>query len=200
MHPVLRCDIEVVVACLDPGAAAQGRLAAHLSREERLRAGRYASERDRRRFVVTRGRLRELLAERVGAAAGDLDLVSGRNGKPALGGRFAASGLRFSASRCEELAIYAFARHEVGIDLEKVRALPGADAIAERICSPAELRAYRSLASEGRLAGFFALWTRKEALAKARGDGLSGDLRALDASAVRNFQPASGFVAAACLG
>jgi 4'-phosphopantetheinyl transferase len=199
MHSVLAGGVHVVVARLDAGAQAQADLAACLAPHERLRAQRYVAERDRRRFIVARARLRELLGERVGVPAEAVDIVAGRNGKPALGPRCAGSGVCFNLARCEDLAIYAFAGREVGIDLEKVRELPEADAIAERICAPAELGCYRALAAPEKLAGFFALWTRKEALAKARGEGLSRDLREIDASAVRNFHPVPGFIAAACL-
>lgn len=202
MNSVLRGEIDVVVARLDPDLEAQGRLAACLAPHERQRAERYVAERDRRRFVVARGRLRELLAERVGTSAEAVDIVPGRNGKPALGPRFAATRLRFSVAHCEDLAIYAFAfGREVGVDLEKVRQMPEADAIAGRICSSREMQAYAALAPSQRLAGFFGLWTRKEALAKALGEGLSANLRELDVSSLANFFPASGFIAAAtCAG
>src|SRR5881394_1929076 len=100
MSSVLRGEIEVVVARLDPSLVAQGRIAACLAPHERRRAERYVAERDRRRFVVARGRLRELLAERLDAPAEAIDIVAGRNGKPALGSRFAAARLRFNVARC----------------------------------------------------------------------------------------------------
>lgn len=202
VHRTPAYEVEIAVAQLDPAPAALSALAACLSAEERRRAGRYVAERDRRRFVVARGRLRQLLAKRVHASAKAVDIVTGLNGKPALGPRFAATRLRFSVAHCEDLAIYAFASgREVGVDLEKVREVPEADAIAERICSFREMQAYAALAPSERLAGFFALWTRKEALAKALGEGLSADLRELDVSPLGNFFPAPGFVAAvACVG
>jgi 4'-phosphopantetheinyl transferase len=104
-------------------------------------------------------------------------------GKPALVRVGAAPDLRFNLSHCDDLAAYVFAiGHEVGIDVERVRALPGADAIAERCFSRREAQAYRALAAPDRPLGFFNCWTRKEAFVKARGDGLGCALDEFDVS------------------
>ena len=195
--------IEVVTAGLDAPPAAVRGLSAWLCDAEQRRAARFHFDRDRRRYIVARARLRELLAERLGTRPHAIELGSGREGKPALAPRFAASGWRFNLSHCDELALYAFSRgREVGIDLEAVRAVGEADAIAERFFAPGEQRIYRSLKCEQRGPGFLRLWTRKEALAKGLGAGLSVPLEALDASApprgwtIESFSPEPGFIAA----
>src|SRR5207302_10763330 len=57
--------IEVVVTRLDLRPAAVRALAAWLSDAQRQRAGRINFDRNRRRFVVTRARVRQLLGVRV---------------------------------------------------------------------------------------------------------------------------------------
>ena len=195
--------IEVVVARLDEGAEALRAMWAWLCDAERQRALRLRLDRDRRRFVVARARLRRLLAERLGVRPQALELVSGANGKPALGPRLAASGWRFNAAHCEELALYAFARgREVGIDVEAIHPVAEADAIAASVFSAAERSAYLALAPGDRALGFLRLWTRKEALAKALGAGLSLPLERLDATRapggwrLESFSPLPGFIAA----
>jgi 4'-phosphopantetheinyl transferase len=163
-------DFELVVARLDEGAAGVATLATHLSPAERERASRLRFERDRRRYVVARGRLRELLGARLGKSAREVELVQGRNGKPMLAG----GSLHFNVSHCDDLAVYGFSRaRAIGVDLEALRAFSDADGIAARFFSPGEHAAYRSLPEENRTLGFYQCWTRKEAVVKALGGGLS---------------------------
>jgi 4'-phosphopantetheinyl transferase len=195
--------VEVVTARLDLACEAVAALSACLCEAERQRATRFHAERDRRRFIVARARLRELLAERVGLAAQSLELTYGKNGKPALAGRPAHTGWGFNLSHCDELAVYGFARGiELGVDVEAIRAVREADAIAARCFSPGENRAYRALAPQDRMLGFFRCWTRKEAFVKALGDGLSVPLAEVDVSLppsgwrLHSFSPLPGFIAA----
>jgi 4'-phosphopantetheinyl transferase len=195
--------IEVVAIRLNQGSEALRAMWEVLTDAERRRAVRLRFERDRRRFIVARARLRELLAERLGAGPRTLELVSGPGGKPGLAPKLAASGWRFNIAHCEELALCAFSRgRELGIDLEAIRPVSEADAIAERFFAPGERRDYSLLSSRERALGFLRLWTRKEALAKGLGSGLCAPLETLDASApppgwtIDSFTPERGFVAA----
>ena len=195
--------IEVVAARLNQGSEALRAMWELLTDAERRRALRLRFERDRRRFVVARARLRELLAERLGARPQALELVPGPGGKPGLAPGLAASGWRFNVSHCDELALYAFSRaSEVGVDVEAIHAVREADAIAAHAFSPNERRAFHSLPRGERDTGFLRLWTRKEALAKGLGAGLGVSLEELDASApppgwsIESFSPEPGFIAA----
>src|SRR5438105_7586048 len=88
--------IEVTTATLDVPPEAVRTLPASLSREERQRASGFAFDRNRRRFIVARARLRQLLATRFGVRPESVALVYGRNGKPALAPRYADVDLRFN--------------------------------------------------------------------------------------------------------
>jgi 4'-phosphopantetheinyl transferase len=161
---------ELAVARLDEGAEGVAALATLLCPTEKDRAARYCFERDRRRYIVARGRLREFLAERLGQTPRAVQLVQGRSGKPML----ASGALHFNLAHCEELAVYAFcADRPIGVDVEAVRAMPEADHIAARFFTRAETAAYGSLCPQNRMLGFFHCWTRKEAVVKALGQGLS---------------------------
>src|SRR6476469_9332667 len=116
---------ELVVQTL---AVDGGPLAGLLSADERERAGRFAFEHDRRRYIVARARLRQLLGERLGAAPESLRFVYQAHGKPALARYAGQRDLRFNVSHCGEVAAYAFTEgREVGVDIEEVRELPDAD-------------------------------------------------------------------------
>ena len=165
--------IDVVVTPLDETPEAEIDAAAVLSADERRRASRFAFQRDRRRYIVGRARLRQLLATRLGVSPATIGLGYGPRGKPRLAGRFAASGWQFNVSHADQMAAFVFARgRSVGIDIEAVRALPDADDVADRAFSPLERRTYAALDAQTKPQGFFNCWTRKEAFVKALGAGL----------------------------
>ena len=105
------------------------------------------------------------------------------HGKPSLAGRFADSGLQFNMSHCDDVAVVGLSRGcAIGVDIERVRAIPDADAIVACYFSRRENEAYSILRPCDKLEGFFNCWTRKEAFIKAVGDGLSYPLHRFDVS------------------
>jgi 4'-phosphopantetheinyl transferase len=172
---------EVVVARLDAGPEEVRSLRACLSDAEQRRAERFRFARDRRRFIVARARLRELLAARLDVTPEAVELANGKNGKPELGQRYADSRWRFNVSHCDDDAVYAFSRDsDVGIDIEAIRAVREADGIAARFFSRRENEAYTALSPRDKPLAFLNCWTRKEAVVKALGDGLAMPLDAFD--------------------
>jgi len=218
MHPHDQ-SVEVVVAHLDLEASAVNMLAGLLRDEERQRANRFHFERDRRHYIVARGRLRQLLAARLNIHPGSVELSCGEQGKPLLARGSAAMDWRFNVSRSRDLVVFAFCRgRDVGIDVEAVAPVHDADAVAAHFFSRNELAAYRALDPRDRETGFFNCWTRKEAFVKALGDGLRYPLGNFDVSlapaaaakilrvgdapgedcgwCLRSFSPTPGYVAA----
>lgn len=148
-----------------------------LSPEELDRASGLRQARDRSRFVAARGMMRNLLARYAGCPGESLRFVYGPHGKPALSGR----GPKFSLSRRDALAILAISESAaVGVDIERLAPAPDAAAILQENASPAEIDAYARLPEEGRAKSFFCWWTRKEAVVKAIGGGLSIPLSSFD--------------------
>ncbi len=175
--------LELLVARLDVLPETVRAAAALLSEEEQQRAGRFAFDRDRRRYVVARAGLRELLAARLGVRPEAVELRYGPYGKPTLVREFCRGNLRFNLSHCGDVAVYAFARgREIGVDVEAVRVLPDGDDIAARFFSVRENETYRGLDERDQPLGFFNCWTRKEAYIKALGEGLSHPLDSFDVS------------------
>jgi 4'-phosphopantetheinyl transferase len=157
-----------------------------LSDDERKRAGQYHFPKDRRRAIVSRGALREILGNYLGMPAPELRFVYGEFGKPALSLE-SDNELRFNVSHSADLALVAVSRsRNVGIDIERVRPGVAAEQIAERYFSPRESDALRALPAEERTAAFFRYWTCKEAYAKALGRGLSLPLDRLGISLPAN--------------
>jgi 4'-phosphopantetheinyl transferase len=182
--------IEVVVVRLDVTPDEFDASAALLSAVERDRASRFASDSDRRRFTVARAGLRTLLAARLGVTAEAVELIYGRNGKPALARDQAESGLHFNLSHSGDIAAYAFSMdQEIGIDVERIREIANADNMAARFFSVRENEVYNSLDPIDKPVGFLSCWTRKEAFIKALGDGLTYSLNSFDVS-LRPGEPA----------
>jgi 4'-phosphopantetheinyl transferase len=207
---------DVIVRTITVDAEAVRESEKLLSADELERAAAYRFERDRRRFVVRRAALRTLLAEQLASQPNEIAFIEGRHGKPELAAPFGQSGLHFSVSHSQDLALIALAYDRaVGVDVEAITELPDADAIARRYFTPAESAALRALGPDERRRQFFTLWTRKEAFVKATGDGLSRSLDSFDISpmpdahrfrvtvqessdawSLTDFSPDSGFAAA----
>jgi 4'-phosphopantetheinyl transferase len=167
-------EVHVWQASLDEPARAVNALAATLSPDERARAERYCFERDRHRFIACRALLRAILARYTGRRPAELRFHYGPLGKPSLP---AADDPSFNVSHSDGLAVYALARgRAVGVDVERIRPVAGADRIAERFFSEPERQALRAVPTARKLEAFFTCWTRKEAYVKARGEGLGHPL------------------------
>jgi len=176
-------DVHVWHATLDQPVTCVQQLARTLSDDERMRAGRFYFEQDRKRFIVGRGVLRAILGRYVGIEPSRLQFCYGSQGKPYLAERFDGGTLRFNLAHSHELALYAFTRRrEIGIDLEHVCAEVACEPIAARFFSPRESATLRALPATVKQKAFFTCWTRKEAYIKARGEGLSLPLDQFDVS------------------
>jgi 4'-phosphopantetheinyl transferase len=170
------------LAHLDSLSAAQlSDLAALLDPVELARAARFHFESDRNRYVACRGLLRRLLSDLLNAPCSEVVIEYGRHGKPMLGDRSGTRRPHFNMSHSDNRALFVLAwEREVGIDLESALRLPNDEtklsALAERILSQREFLVWQSLPdSAARHAGFLRAWTRKEALAKATGQGVFAD-------------------------
>ncbi len=161
--------VHVWRAWLDPATETLDAYGALLSDDERARADRFKFDHLRRRFTAARGALRRLLGGYLLRDPGSIEFEYGRHGKPTL----ADGAVHFNASHSGDMALFAFSRDaELGVDVERVTRLRGADAIAERHFAPGEFAAYLSLDVDLRDEAFYQCWTRKEAFIKAIGDGI----------------------------
>lgn len=153
--------------------------------EEQTRANRFVNAGHTRRFIVTYGVMRQILAGYLGALATDLRFGVGDHGKPFLDvPNLSAQKLEFNLSHSGSVALLAIARgRAVGVDVEEWDERVQHLAVSERFFSPVERDALRTLDTNGRvLDGFFATWSRKEAYLKATGRGITRGLHHFDVS------------------
>ncbi|MEX2264067.1 MAG: 4'-phosphopantetheinyl transferase superfamily protein [Bryobacteraceae bacterium] len=173
-------NVDIWTASLELEENAIQRLSVTLSRDERERAARFAFPHLRTSFIAARGLLRTILSSYAGIPPQDLVFEYSAHGKPALEGRPDVS---FNVSHSEQLVVCALTRGcGIGIDIEKVRPMPDLETIARHFFSLMEVESLKRLDPSDCTEAFFQCWTRKEALIKATGEGLSCDLTSFTVS------------------
>ncbi len=150
-----------------------------LARHELERAARLLDPREGYRFALARRGLRMILGRETACAPHDIRFEVGEHGKPALirGETTPGDGLSFNLSHSGDLALLAVSRDGcVGVDVERVRDVDLR--IARRFFTVREAEAIAAAGGQPeQLAAFFRIWTAKEAVVKATGEGI---LRGLD--------------------
>ena len=184
-----------------------------LNQEEQVRAARFHFERDRSMFVCCRAQLRRILAEHTGCAPAAIQLQAGPRGKPALvGGK-----IEFNVSHAGHWFACAVSEQTpLGVDIEEEHPLRDMVAVAEHFFAPAEVMQLFATDEKDRTRSFFECWTRKEAVIKATGEGISRPLDSFEVAfgpgvlpallrldsqktpgwQMLSFEPAPGYIAA----
>lgn len=145
-----------------------------LAPAERKAASRLIRSIDWNRAVFGRGMLRTLLGAYVGNDPAALTFIYGSHGKPSLDLVY-RDAPAFSLSHSGDLVLVAVGApgSEIGVDLEQHRAVPEWLDIATRHFHDGETGDLLTLPQSRQLEAFFDCWTRKEAVVKAFGLGLS---------------------------
>ncbi|MBT3359192.1 MAG: 4'-phosphopantetheinyl transferase superfamily protein [Rhodospirillales bacterium] len=146
-----------------------------LSASERSRAQTFLDAVVRDRFIMRRGLLRRTLGGYLGRDPAWLVFNDGPDGKPALSG---ADDISFNLSASENALVIAIDDgREVGVDIERRRAINDMGGMAERFLSPFEAAYLDGLEPDIRTDAFWTVWTCNEAVVKALGLGLRAGLR-----------------------
>ena len=168
---------------------------AALSPEDWHRAGRFHFERDRERFIASRGIQRQVLAQYLGIEAGAMNFSTGTHGKPQL----PDTTLRFNLSHSDDLMLLAVTHgRELGVDLEFMKPNVPFETLADHYFDPEDAWDLRLLPAAQRPWKFYDIWTSTEAQLKASGLGLSHGAKVSDADrwSMMKFTPAVGYAAA----
>ncbi len=140
--------------------------------------------------------MRRILSTYLAADPGDIVFDYGAYGKPAVRG----SAVRFNLSHSRDLMCVALAaERDVGCDIEVMRPDVDVIALAKHAFDEETVARLLSAPPAARVPEFYELWTRTEALLKARGEGLGGLMKrpiADPAWTVANVAFASDFAAA----
>jgi 4'-phosphopantetheinyl transferase len=171
---------------LEPPSRILAQLAETLSPEEQERAARFHFAIHRQRFVAGRGLLRAILAGYLGLAPAAVTFAYGPQGKPHLKDDV----LQFNLSHSNDLGLLGITDlPTIGVDVEHIRPLQDLQAMARRFFAPGEVKRLLALPALTQEAAFFRCWTRKEALIKALGTGLSMPLDSFEVAFVDDETP-----------
>jgi 4'-phosphopantetheinyl transferase len=150
-----------------------------LDEHERARSLRFRFAADQLRYSICHANLRRILGSYLERPAESLRFREGPGGKPELDSP--TQPLNFNLSHSRSLALLAVSWDiTLGVDVEDIR--PIEPAVARRFFSISEFASLSTLEGEEWLDGFYRCWTRKEAILKAEGVGLSTPLNSFDVS------------------
>lgn len=140
-----------------------------LSKDEIRRALRFHFHRDFHAYCICRGLLRMLVGYFLSTDPQVIQFEYSEFGKPLV----SDLSLQFNISHSMGIVAFAITLHDsVGIDIEFVRPLADLDQLAYRSFSRIEYKYLHQHPASERLKIFFQIWTRKESLIKADGQGL----------------------------
>jgi 4'-phosphopantetheinyl transferase len=180
-------EVHVWSLPLDISQCSLASVAEFLSPDERKRADRFRFEGPRIRFLAGRALLRVILGRYCNLPPERLRFHYGPNGKPELtpveGARRKCGALHFNLAHSEGVGVLAVTQTgPVGVDVEQVRRLLEFKELVGQFFSVREAAEFSSLPREQQPAAFFNLWTRKEALLKATGEGIARSLNRVEVS------------------
>nr|WP_121273037.1 4'-phosphopantetheinyl transferase superfamily protein [Pedobacter schmidteae] len=147
-----------------------------LSDQELTKVKRFVHIQDGHRYAVGKHVLRNILSKFTGVSPAKLRFETRENKKPVV------DGIEFNVSHSHNIIIVAVNASKIGIDIELINTdfdyellLPG--------CFSKNEQSYIQNGGESRIVNFYTLWTRKEAILKASGEGLSDQLDQIDSLA-----------------
>ncbi|MFC1668393.1 4'-phosphopantetheinyl transferase family protein [Chlamydiota bacterium] len=144
-----------------------------LSHDERARAKRFHFKEHSRRFIVSHGMLRQILACYVNVSADTLTFSYTEKGKPEL--LNSHNHIRFNLSHSHEMALVGvLIEVPIGIDIEYLPKETDVDGLAKRFFSSQEYEQLSKIPNSIKQEAFFRIWTLKEAYLKATGEGIAG--------------------------
>ena len=156
---------------------------AALSEDELVRANNFRDSLLRDRFVAGRFCLREILGRELGMPSNEISFSIESNGKPVVSNSPTSpnQGGHFSFSRSQQHALIGYsASRRIGVDIERVRSFPDMELMAAEIFAEPQFSDWQSLPPAERPLCFFRGWTRKEAVVKVDGRGISDGVRQIE--------------------
>lgn len=160
---------DVNVFSVEIGKAEFSEISSALSEQELVYARGIRHTQFRNVWASVRSALRLVLSEVTGVSDAKIDINYSTSGKPVLQG----NPVHFNVSHSGNRGLIAVsAKYPVGVDLEQIRMRKGLQRLAKRFLHPGEAEYLASLTEQQQVQTFTRLWTAREALVKATGQGI----------------------------
>jgi 4'-phosphopantetheinyl transferase len=168
-----------------------------LSAEEINKANSFPIHSDKCRYVITRAILKKLISTYLNVEENRIEFDNNSYGKPFLRDN---TSLQFNCSHSSgSMAIGFVLNSDIGVDIEPLDRDINISKLETFLFTPAELEVFHSIDQKFRAEAFLNCWTRKEAILKATGHGLTQPMNELEVTFQKNekFEIKTG---SSCLG
>jgi 4'-phosphopantetheinyl transferase len=177
--------VDVWLIHLERSNAVIAALETLLNDSERRRAYRYFTEVLEEHYIVRRGRLRRILSYYLGKTPASIQFRVDSHGKLSV-----HEVISFNISDSGDYALCGiWDGNNIGVDIEQNIPIADLSLIASCHFSPGEQSDLYSLPERDRMHAFYSCWTRKEAIIKADGRGLSIPLNSFDVTLLPREEP-----------
>ncbi len=157
------------------------RLEPLLSPDEFDRISAYTRKEPYQNYVLSRGILRILLGSYLHLPPQSIRMAYSRYGKPEISPSQNTENIHFNISHANNCLLIAVGKkYRMGIDVEYIKKIIDYGVIAEELFTEEEYQMLSPLSFQEQKKAFFEIWTRKEALIKCMGEGLTYPLHTLN--------------------
>lgn len=199
----LNNDLHIWLLHTDEYTARLETLKELLSPDELEKVNAFKFEQDREKNIIYKAAQRIILGRYTNSDPKELQFTTEGNNKPVL--RSADSAIRFNISHSGNAFVIAIANSEVGIDIEQIDPVFDFSDVVNTYFSKDAAAKIRKHGHEL----FYKYWTRKEALAKALGNGIDESLKYIPCTGgihpahelalntrwmINTFKPSTGYI------
>ena len=139
-----------------------------LSEKELVKSKKYNKEADAKRYLISKYFLRKILSKFIHVEPNAIRFEQTSNKKPTV------AGVEFNLTHSGKLVLIAISKSLIGIDLEYINKEFDFNPLLSNCFHQDEIDFLK--ANNNKIDNFYKLWTRKEALLKATGEGLIDEL------------------------
>ena len=142
-----------------------------LREDEKYRSEQFRRSEDRINFIVSRAVLKRLIASRIAVPVSEIIFKKNKFGKPQLKDY---QKLQFNLSHSGKVGVIGFTKNSrIGVDVELMKEDLEFESMAKHHFSAEEYQLLLQQSGKRLRDYFYRCWTRKEALIKAEGSGIS---------------------------
>jgi 4'-phosphopantetheinyl transferase len=159
------------------------KLQAHLNTDELKRAQRYVFEKDRQQYITAHGSLRSILSNYLNTSPEQIQFRKTNNRKPFIS--YPLTSLKFNISHAGDKILIGISQEDIGVDIEIIKDDFEFKQLASTYFSTKEQDEIKRSLKPAET--FYKFWTRKEAILKASGVGITDELKNISVCSEENI-------------